>query len=474
MRKAKRLLLSVVCLFMSLMILAQENNPVLMLVNGKEVRRSEFEYALNKNNVALGDNKKAVKEYLPMYVDFKLKVAEAEAMKLDTLSTFINELSENRKLLAENYLVDNDYIEKQAYSIYAKDSATIGADGFVNVAHIFIPLKQQADSHTVAEVKAKIDSAYNMLQNGSTFVEAAAAVGVSKNMLAPFDIIRGQAYKEFEDIAFSLADSTYSAPLRSPSGYHIIMRYGHRSFGQYDEYKKNIISMLESRGIRNVARMVRGRALAKEMGGGVTPEQALEIEDSLLETKYPEFGNLMTEYHDGLLFFEVCTREVWNKASEDEAGLNKYFKKNKRKYKFETPRYRGAVIYANSTEDIAKAQQLFKDAPQDDYRRILKENFYVDSVYTIRLEMGVFAVGDNPWVDKNVFGQGDGGRMKRGYEYVDVVGTVLEKPQTYKDVKGLVVNDYQRYIEEKWVKGLRKKYKVEIFDEVLKTVNNHD
>ena len=88
--------------------------------------------------------------------------------------------------------------------------------------------------------------------------------------------------------------------------------------------------------------------------------------------------------------------------------------------------------------------------------------------------MGVFAVGDNPWVDKSVFGQGDGGRMKRGYEYVDVVGTVLEKPQTYKDVKGLVVNDYQRYIEEKWVKGLRKKYKVEIFDEVLKTVNNHD
>lgn len=474
MRRSKRLLLSIACGFMSLMALAQDNNPVLMLVNGKEVRRSEFEYALNKNNVALGNDKKAVKEYLPMYVDFKLKVAEAEAMKLDTLSSFIDELSDNRKQLAESYLVDNEYILREAHSIYAKDSATIGIDGFVNVAHIFIPLNQKATAQDIADVKAKTDSAYNMLQNGATFLEAATAVGVSKNMLAPFDIIRGQAYKEFEDVAFSLADSTFSAPLRSPAGYHIIMRYGHRSFGQFDEYKNNIIKMLEARGARNVARLVKGKALAREMGGGITPERALEIEDSLLETKYPEFKNLMTEYHDGLLFFEVCTREVWDKASKDEEGLAKFFKKNKKKYKFETPRYRGAVIYANSTEDIEKAKQLFKDAPQDDYRRILKENFYVDSVYTIRLEMGVFAVGDNPWIDNKVFGQGEGGHLKRGYEQMDVVGVLLDKPQTYKDVKGLVVNDYQRYLEEKWLKVLRKKYKVEIFDEVLKTVNNHD
>ena len=473
MRK-KRILLTFCLALMSMMSIAQENNPVLMLINGKEIRRSEFEYALNKNNVALGDDKKAVKDYLPMYRDFKLKVAEAESMKLDTLSSFIKELSDNRKLLAENYLIDNDYIEREAHSIYAKDSATIGADGFVRVAHIFIPLKQKATDAEVADAKARVDSAYNMLQNGATFLEAATSIGVSKNLLEPFDIIRGQTYKEFENIAFSLADSAFSAPLRSPAGYHVVKRYSHRPFGQYDEYRKAIIGMLETRGIRNVARLLKGKALAKEMGGNLTPEEALAKEDSLLETKYPEFGNLMTEYHDGLLFFEVCSREVWNKAAEDEEGLSKFFKKNKKKYKFETPRYRGAVIYANSEEDIAKAQQLFKDAPQDKYRDILKENFYVDSVYTVRLEMGVFAVGDNDWVDKKVFGQGEGGRMKRGYECVDVVGVLLDKPETYRDVKGAVISDYQRFLEEKWVKSLRKKYKVEIFEEVLKTVNNHD
>ena len=75
----KRMFAVALFVISAISIMAQEANPVLMRINGKEVRRSEFEYALNKNNATLGENRKAVKEYLPMYIDFKLKVAEAEA-----------------------------------------------------------------------------------------------------------------------------------------------------------------------------------------------------------------------------------------------------------------------------------------------------------------------------------------------------------------------------------------------------------
>lgn len=469
-----RIFLTAFVSFTTLFAVAQDNDPVLMRINGKEVKRSEFEYALNKNNATLGEDKKAVKEYLPMYIDFKLKVAEAEAMKLDTLSSFIEELATNRAQLAENYLVDHEYIEREAHNVYAKDSATIGLSGFVKVAHIFIPVKQKAVEKDVAAAKMKADSAYAALQTGATFMDAAASISIPANSLQPFEIVKGQAYKEFETIAYSLADSTFSEPFRSPAGYHIVMRYNSRPFGRYSEYREAIISMLEKRGIRNSARRMKGVALAKEMGGNLSPEQALAIEDSLLETKYPEFGNLMTEYHDGLLFFEISTREVWDKASADSIGLAKFFKKNKKKYKFETPRYRGAVVYANSAEDVTKAKQLFAKAPQDSYRKILKDNFYIDSVYTVRLEMGVFAIGDNAWVDKLVFGQGDGGRKKIGFELVDVAGTLLKAPETFRDVKGVVLNDYQKFLEEHWVKSLHKKFSVEVDKEVLKTVNNHD
>ena len=92
----------------------------------------------------------------------------------------------------------------------------------------------------------------------------------------------------------------------------------------------------------------------------------------------------------------------------------------------------------------------------------------------VRVEIGVFAVGDNAWVDKLAFGQGEGGKLRKGFTAVELEGRIIEKPETYLDVKGVVTNDYQKYLEEQWVKSLRKKYKVKIDKEVLKTVNNHD
>ena len=73
-----------------------------------------------------------------------------------------------------------------------------------------------------------------------------------------------------------------------------------------------------------------------------------------------------------------------------------------------------------------------------------------------------------------LFGQGEGGSLRRGFVVVDTVGGVIDAPETYKDVKGQVTADYQKYVEDKWVKSLRKKYKVKIDKDVLKTVNNHD
>jgi peptidyl-prolyl cis-trans isomerase SurA len=214
--------------------------------------------------------------------------------------------------------------------------------------------------------------------------------------------------------------------------------------------------------------------LAQEFGGNLTPQEALAREDSLLESKYPEFGNLMREYYEGLLFFEVSTREVWSKVAGDEDGLAKYFKKNKKKYRFDTPRFRGAVVQANSQENLDRIKEILAGQNFENYKSAIEENLPKDSVRTVRVEVGIFAVGDNAWVDSKVFGQGDGGRLRHGFVVVDTVGEVIDAPETYKDVKGLVTADYQKHLEEKWVKSLRKKYKVKVDKDVLKTVNNHD
>ena len=461
-------------LLVSTTALAQVSDPVLMRVNGKEVTRSEFEYAFNKNNTNLSGEGQTVEEYLPMYIDFKLKVAEAEALGLDTLPSFREEYERDRNLMAENYLVDTCYINDEAYKIYANDSATIGRDGFVEVAHIVFLVKQKAPSAEVEQAKAKIDAAYAMLNDGKTFEEVAAYFEIPAQALRSFEIVRGQVYPEFEQAAYSITDGAYSAPFESPAGFHIVKRISSRPFGSFQEYKPAIINMLEQQNIREAARMKRGRDLAKEFGGGLSPMEALAREDSLLESKYPEFGNLMREYYEGLLFFEVSTREVWDNAAADEAGLIKYFKKNKKNYKFDAPRFRGAVIQANSPENLVLIKEILAGQDFENYKSAIEANLPKDSVRTVRVEVGIFAQGDNAFVDKAAFGQGEGGKLRRGFVVYDVVGKVISTPESYKDVKGMVTNDYQKYLEEKWVKSLRKKYKVKVDKTVLKTVNNHE
>ncbi len=450
------------------------DDPVLMTVNGKDVLRSEFEYAFNKNRGNISDSLMTAEEYLQMYIDFKLKVAEAEALKLDTLESFKAEYAKDRSQLAETYLTDPDYVDREAYKIYAKDSATIGKDGFVQVAHLFFPANQKDDVVAVKNSAAKADSAYAMLCGGASFDDVANHFAIPKQAIMPFEIIRGQAFKEFENAVYGLKDGEYSKPVESPAGFHVITRFSSRPFGSFEEYRPAIVQMLEKQNIHLQARMKKGFDLAEEFGGNMTPQEALAREDSLLETKYPEFGNLMREYYDGLLFFEVSTKEVWDKAANDETGLGKYFKKNRKKYKFDSPRCRGAVIHANSQENLDMMTNMLAGKHATDYKAVIEKELPKDSARVVRVEIGMFAIGDNAWVDKLIFNQGDGGQYRKGYDFVDVIGQVISAPETYKDVKAAVQNDYQKYLEEKWVKALRKKYKVSVDKKVLKTVNNHN
>lgn len=70
-------------------------------------------------------------------------------------------------------------------------------------------------------------------------------------------------------------------------------------------------------------------SLAKSMPAGTTPENILDKKAEELSAKDSDLKNLIREYHDGLLLYEISNRLVWDKASKDEKGQAAYFAKNK-------------------------------------------------------------------------------------------------------------------------------------------------
>ena len=85
----------------------------------------------------------------------------------------------------------------------------------------------------------------------------------------------------------------------------------------------------------------------------------------------------------------------------------------------------------------------------------------------------MFKPGDNSLVDRDAFKRTVSIEMNPEFPIAGVIGKKLKAPKEMDDVRALVVADFQETLEKEWVKDLRKQYKVEVNEAVLKTVNKH-
>lgn len=474
----KKLLFALCATTFFQVVSAQTDDPIVMTVNGVDVARSEFEYSYNKNNTDLVVDKKSLDEYVDLFVNYKLKVAAAMDAQLDTTAAFQKEVADYRSQQAEEYLIDSAFIEEQARNTYEATARNIGPDGMFRAAHILIRLEQQASPLEQAVAKARIDSIYAVLKAGADFAEIAQKHSqdpgtAREGGMLPW-LFKGQLLKEFEVVALAMQPGELSEPVLSPVGYHIIYMNERKQFEPYEYHRESIYQFLEQRGIRAHAKRSMGEKLAQEMGGGITPEEALAKAEMELDAKYPDFGFLMKEFYEGSLLYEISTREVWEKAAKDEKGLEKYFKKNKKKYRYDEPVYRGLVVHCVSEDVLKGVQKVVKKQPQKEWVRVIREHYNSDSLMQVKMVRGPFKAGKNVYADYYAFNQGERPDTVAGFPVTGVVGKLQKKgPDTYEDVRGPVTADYQNHLEQLWVKELRKRYSVVLYPEALETVNKH-
>lgn len=202
----------------------EESDPTLFWIEDQAVPTSEFVYIYNKNNGGTANyDEDAVREYLNLYENFKLKVYHARQMKLDTIPRLKKELAGYREQLASTYLNDNGVMGRLASEAYKRMQKE------AEVSHILIRTPKNAMGADTLEAYEAAQRVYTRIKSGDqTFEEAAKSYSQddkNKNEGGYIGFVKAilpRGYYELETAIYNLSPGEISKPVRSPRGYHIV------------------------------------------------------------------------------------------------------------------------------------------------------------------------------------------------------------------------------------------------------------
>jgi peptidyl-prolyl cis-trans isomerase SurA len=197
------------------------------------VTRQEFMKAFSKNNTEQHLSEKAYRDYLELYIRFKLKVKAAYDLKMDTLANQKAELNEFRRQIEEGFLSDEASVKSlvtEAFSRSQKD---------IHLCHIFIAfdgtgIESHATIITTDTVKSwkLVETIYHDLEKGADFGKLASTYSsdpsASENMGDIGYITSFTLPYPLENLAYSTPPGKFSKPYRSKTGYHIFKNMGER------------------------------------------------------------------------------------------------------------------------------------------------------------------------------------------------------------------------------------------------------
>lgn len=513
----RRNLLLLIIVMIGGIALAQQD-PVLMCINGREITRSEFEYSYNK---LLKNQSKSfsLQAFTDFFINNKLKIYAAEEAGMDTTYLFHDNEVAYRKRISKVYLTDKFAEESYARDFYNRKREQSPVNE-VQVMHIFKYLPQTILPRQLERIRYQMDSLYQYLSYHpeADFTDFVEKYSDDKNK---FWVGWLQRSEEFENIVFSLNKGEVSQPFFTPSGLHIVKLYDRKEMPASNEINTDSITRFtpqygadksvaiwveklkkeyrytpDQEGL--IELLTKGRtdkklfvldghvytgadferfaishplSIKKQLDAFVL-KSVLDYENSRLEEKYSNFRLLLQEYRDATLLSAITALKVPDKQLSDSIALMSYFIANRSNYRWDKPRFRGAVIQSADKKKGKIARKLLKKLPWEEWKNAIRLTFNTAYPPLMLIEQGTFAEGDNSSVDCLIFKKGELA-LNKSYPFTFVLGDKIKGPETYKEVMDQLKKDYRNHLDSLWIADLRAKSKVEIHQEVLKTVNNH-
>ena len=181
-------------------------------------------------------------------------------------------------------------------------------------------------------------------------------------------------------------------------------------------------------------------------------QELLNYYDRHLEKIYPEFANTVKEYEEGLLLFNIKSDRVWNKALQDTTGLKKFYNIHREKYRI-PDQYLVMIGQTNSKKTGKKLEKFFK---QNKSYEEIQEKFKGRDLILQKKKLSK----NDSLIKSLQLNTKKTVRYKDGKEYVIVHLQEIEKSKIpeLEDIKGKVINDYQSFLEDKWIEELKSEY----------------
>lgn len=230
-----------------------------------------------------------------------------------------------------------------------------------------------------------------------------------------------------------------------------------------------------SRSSRDRMRLARSgdiKQVARTLYDSFVDDQVMKYQETQLEISNPDFKALMREYQEGILLFEATKMLVWDKASQDTVGLEKFFKGIEGKYKW---RERAKVeIYRISKQYESKAKEI-RDYAVAHTSEEVKAKFNTADQIIVNVEEKLLEKGRHPQVNKLRWEVGtvtalDVNDKANFISFNKVLSLIPPSNKSLKEARGYIVADYQDHLEREWIKDLRKEYKVKIRDKVYESL----
>ena len=293
--------------------------------------------------------------------------------------------------------------------------SSAAGEEWMELWHVTCPLEQHVPKADEIKAKSFMDSISSVLKDN---VVGEGKIGktlwIPRHLLLP----------EWDKALAGLTQGEISKPFYSPIGLHIVCWKDKR----IDE-----------------------KPLEKEMDSEVVSA----------------FNYKVKEVEDALLVMALSMNRSFSYSEEE---LEEFFIRYREGYQWDYPHYRGAVFHCKNKKTAKAIKKHLKRYDFSSWEEALNGlNFVYAESY--RMEYGLFQIGKNKYVDKLIFKCGSFEPLS-DYPYTFVMGKKLKVPDSYKDVRDKVVKDYLDYQDRHWNDVVKHKYKVEINEEVLKTVNN--